>query len=59
MKLNFPSGRVMWVGRRPNGGLALQQGTSRVLLSPEELPIVLDAINTLMGQEHPTKETQP
>jgi hypothetical protein len=49
MKLHFPSGRQMWIGRRPNGGLALQQGTSRVLLSTDELPIVLAAIAELMA----------
>ncbi|MDT5391162.1 MAG: hypothetical protein QOE04_4803 [Mycobacterium sp.] len=54
MKLRFPSGRQMWIGRRPNGGLALQQGTSRVLLAPDELLIVLAAITELTT---PTNES--
>jgi hypothetical protein len=54
MKLHFENGRVMWIGRRPNGGLALQQGTSRVLLSADELPVVLAAIAELMT---PTNES--
>jgi hypothetical protein len=53
MKLYFDNGRVMWIGRRPNGGLALQQGTSRVLLSADELPVVLDAIDKLISQGQP------
>ena len=51
MKLQLPNGRAMWVGRRPTGGIALQQGTSRILLSDAELPIVLDAINKVMNTD--------
>ncbi|GLP75666.1 hypothetical protein TUM20983_27760 [Mycobacterium antarcticum] len=57
MRLQFPDGRVMYAGRRPHGGIALQQGTSRILLSPSELPIFLDAIDQLMTNDpEPTKE---
>jgi hypothetical protein len=48
-RLHFDNGRVMWIGRRANGGIAMQQGTSRVLLSETELPMVLDAIDKLMN----------
>jgi hypothetical protein len=54
MRIQLPNARAMWVGRRPNGGLAIQQGTSRILLSTEELSIVLDAIDKVM---HPTNES--
>jgi hypothetical protein len=57
MRLQLPHGRAMWVGRRPNGGLAIQQGTSRILLSEAELPIVLDAIDELMNE--PTRKNTP
>jgi hypothetical protein len=48
MRLEFPDGRFMWVGKRTNGGIALQQGSSYVLLSDDELPMVLDAIAAVM-----------
>jgi hypothetical protein len=57
MRLQLPHGRAMWVGRRPNGGLGLQQGTSRILLSEAELPIVLAAIEQVMNE--PTRKNTP
>lgn len=53
MRLQFDNGRAMYLGRRPTGGIALQQGTSRVLLSTDEIPVVLAAIAQLMSD--PTK----
>jgi len=47
MKLYFDDGRVIWLGKRHNGGIAVQQGRNRLLLSADELPTFLEAVATL------------
>jgi hypothetical protein len=51
MKLHFDNDRVLWLGTRATGGIAIQQGRNRLLLSADELPVVVDAITKITTTE--------
>lgn len=49
MKIYGGRGTPIWLAERANGGLIVQMGSSRIMLSREELPQFCDAIYRLTG----------
>lgn len=50
MKVDTGRGAPTFLARRRDGGVTIHQGASRIMLAPDELADVLDAIHTLTGQ---------
>jgi len=50
MKIYTGHGAPLWLSPRANGGIIIMQGQNRLLLSGDELPIVLDAINKITAE---------
>jgi hypothetical protein len=49
-------GAPTWVARRRDGGVTIHQGASRIMLAPDELADVLEAIHIMTGQCSPRAE---
>jgi hypothetical protein len=44
MKINTGKGTPIWLSPRADDGITIVQGTSRIMLSAEELPILAAAL---------------
>ena len=49
MKIDVANGSPIWVSPRKGNGCALIQGKSHVLLSAEEIPDLIEAIQQVSG----------
>jgi len=55
MKIDKGRGTPTYVARRRDGGVTIHQGGSRVMLAPDELAAVLNAIQELTSQCSPVR----
>ena len=49
MKIDRGRGTPTFIARRRDNGVTIHQGASRVILAPDELADLLDAIQSLTG----------
>ncbi|TGD85139.1 hypothetical protein BayCH28_22320 [Mycolicibacterium sp. CH28] len=50
MRVDIGRGVPTFIAPRRDGGVTIHQGKSHIMLAPDELAAVLDAIYTLSGQ---------
>ncbi|BBX01866.1 hypothetical protein BST36_20800 [Mycolicibacterium moriokaense] len=53
IKINSDQGAPTYVALRRDNGVTIHQGKSHIMLAPDELSAVLDAIYTITGQSDP------
>ncbi|MCV7223153.1 hypothetical protein [Mycolicibacterium elephantis] len=56
MRIDIGKGTPFWVSPRPDGGVNIIQGASRLFVSEAELPHLIHAICTVGNYEEGTKE---
>jgi hypothetical protein len=49
VKVDIANGTPIWVSPRRDGGVAVIQGKSHLLLSAKEIPALIDAISKVAG----------
>jgi hypothetical protein len=51
MKIDTAKGSPIWLTPRHGKGINLIQGTSRIMLSPSEIPILIQALTQMAESE--------
>lgn len=51
MKIDIGKGTPIWLSPRPGNGVTVQQGTSRLYVSAEEVPKLIEAMKEMTSND--------